>query len=465
MANLLESYKNRIRVAEKYSANKGMGQLSQQKKVLLAKVLHNTDKFLAEAFTGTTATQMSDMGSYKKFALNITNLAVPTLVAPEICMTSAMSSVSGYITYLKFTAGTTKGSVDDGDVFSDIHGLGTLDEGRINYTSASVVEAFTGDGSETQFGPLGFTQGAVLASVTVDGVAVTIDAAGTASPAAGHAALQTSGKVKFGTAPVDKKAVRIAYTYDNTSIEQTTLPVYNVERASIALVAKARRIAIRYSALAAFVSKQDYGEDIEALLPAQAVGELNYEIDSEIVTLMDAAAKAAVPSMVWNIQRPQYISKADHYEGFAEVIEAGKMVIYDRTKRFVPNFMVASSTVLRVLPFMKGWTPSGVSAMNGPFVAGTLDGIKVVISPALAEGRFFLGVNENDLRAAACGFFPYMAVVPTQLLEFADGSRTQGFATMYDAKILNDMLLVAGQITNDATYPPVSPDADTLYLG
>lgn len=55
-------------------------------------------------------------------------------------------------------------------------------------------------------------------------------------------------------------------------------------------------------------------------------------------------------------------------------------------------------------------------------------------------------------------------VVPTQLLEFADGSRTQGFATMYDAKILNDMLLVAGQITNDATYPPVSPDADKLYL-
>ena len=44
MANLLESYKNRIRVAEKYSANKGMGQLSQQKKVLLAKVLHNTDR-------------------------------------------------------------------------------------------------------------------------------------------------------------------------------------------------------------------------------------------------------------------------------------------------------------------------------------------------------------------------------------------------------------------------------------
>ena len=66
------------------------------KKVLLAKVLANTDKFLTEAFQNTTATQMSDMGDYKKFALNITNLSVPTLIAPEICMTSAMSSMSGY---------------------------------------------------------------------------------------------------------------------------------------------------------------------------------------------------------------------------------------------------------------------------------------------------------------------------------------------------------------------------------
>ena len=70
MANLLESYKNRIRVAESYSQRKGMGAMSQQKKVLLAKVLANTDKFLTEAFQNTAATQMTNMGDYKKFALN-----------------------------------------------------------------------------------------------------------------------------------------------------------------------------------------------------------------------------------------------------------------------------------------------------------------------------------------------------------------------------------------------------------
>lgn len=336
-----------------------------------------------------------------------------------------------------------------------------MDEGRINYTSGSVVETFTGDGSTKEFGPLGFLQGAKLVKVLVDGVEQTI----VADAASGtEVSLTTAGKIKLATAPASTKEIRVAYSYDNTSIAQETLPVYNAERKAIPLIAKARRIAIRYSQMAAFISKQDYGEDIEAMLPAQAVGELNYQIDSEIVQMMDEAASAAVPSMVWNINRPQYISKADHFEGFAEVLEAGKQIIYDRTKRFVPNFIVASSMILRVLPFMKGWKPSGVTAMNGPFVAGTLDNVKVIVSPALAEGRFFMGVNENDLRAAAAGFFPYMQVVPTQLLGFADGSMTQGFSTLYDAKVLNESLLVAGQITNDTTYPPVAPDEDKVYL-
>ena len=40
-----------------------------------------------------------------------------------------------------------------------------------------------------------------------------------------------------------------------------------------------------------------------------------------------------------------------------------------------------------------------------------------------------------------------MAVVPTQLLGYADGGMSQGFSTMYDLKMLNKDLLVAGRIT------------------
>ncbi len=42
-----------------------------------------------------------------------------------------------------------------------------------------------------------------------------------------------------------------------------------------------------------------------------------------------------------------------------------------------------------------------------------------------------------------------MAVVPTQLLGFADGGMSQGWSTMYDLKVLNKDLIVAGKIINE----------------
>ena len=50
--------------------------------------------------------------------------------------------------------------------------------------------------------------------------------------------------------------------------------------------------------------------------------------------------------------------------------------------------------------------------------------------------------------SSAAVFAPYMAVIPTQLLGMADGSMSQGFSTMYDLKILNKDLLVAGKIVD-----------------
>lgn len=38
-------------------------------------------------------------------------------------------------------------------------------------------------------------------------------------------------------------------------------------------------------------------------------------------------------------------------------------------------------------------------------------------------------------------------IVPTQLLGHADGGMSQGFSTLYDLRILNKELLVAGRIS------------------
>ena len=56
---------------------------------------------------------------------------------------------------------------------------------------------------------------------------------------------------------------------------------------------------------------------------------------------------------------------------------------------------------------------------------------------------------------SAAIYAPYMALVPTMALEYADGANSRGFSTMYDAKLLNPRLLVPGQIVD------VAPEADS----
>ena len=48
--------------------------------------------------------------------------------------------------------------------------------------------------------------------------------------------------------------------------------------------------------------------------------------------------------------------------------------------------------------------------------------------------------------SSAAVYAPYMAIVPTQLLGYADGSLSQGFSTLYGLEILNKNLLVKGKV-------------------
>ena len=48
-----------------------------------------------------------------------------------------MTSMAGYVNYIKYTAGSNKGATAQGDVLNSPFGLGKVDP---NYTSASVIE-------------------------------------------------------------------------------------------------------------------------------------------------------------------------------------------------------------------------------------------------------------------------------------------------------------------------------------
>ena len=90
------------------------------------------------------------------------------------------------------------------------------------------------------------------------------------------------------------------------------------------------------------------------------------EIDTEITNLLVENA-AEAPELVFNKALPIGNSKAEHYEGFAEIVELAKREIYDRTRRFMPNYMLIASDVLPILTFIKGFKAAPVDKVNGPY--------------------------------------------------------------------------------------------------
>lgn len=489
MANLLESYKNRIALAESlYSKEHNGEKLSNQKKLATAICLRNVDGLLNEAFNNSVGTQRADLGMYKKFSINLTNVVVPNLIAFDLVLVHPMTSISGYINYLEYTLGSNKGASKQGDVINSPFGLGTTRDGEpvkfdYKYTSAQVEDAGVAGGTaQTEF-KLAWTPviaGTVMFSGTVGGAVVNyVDggdgkiyelASGTAvsrmvNPdgsvtVALPAGATEKGTIVYGdtrgaeakitlTTGVDaNKAYTVKYAYNNVVIPQNDIPTINVEMKSMALIAKARRIAVYYSQIAAYQAKTDYGFDLGDQLTEKAMGELSYEIDTEVTQLLIDNA-AAVDVLKFNKAVPVGISKAEHYEGFTETIAAARQVIYDRTKRFAPNYMLIASDVLNMFGFLKGWSAAPAKQINGPYFAGTLEGLKVFVTPNINPGTFVIGVNGNDMMTSAAVYAPYMPIVPTQLLGFADGAMSQGFSTMYDLKILNANLLVKGTVVND----------------
>ena len=173
--------------------------------------------------------------------------------------------------------------------------------------------------------------------------------------------------------------------------------------------------------------------------------------------MLREAAGDPLKELTWSKVPRLGISKFEQYNEFLEIVEIARAIIYKRTQKFQPNYMVVAPDVLPVLKFVNGFSGHRVNKMNGPYKAGTLDSLDVYVHPKMADGEFFVGLNGNDMMSSAGVYAPYMAIVPTQLLGTPDGGLAQGFSTWYAKAILNADLLVAGKITEE------KPETDGTY--
>jgi hypothetical protein len=386
------------------------------------------------------------MGAWKKFCLNLTNIAVPSLIANDLVIVHPMTSYSGSVAYLEYVSLTDKGDVKVGDMFNSVFGHGEMTASRMNFTAPIAVETVTAEEAAGTFTPAATALAGGFKYVEGD----------VEKTAAYRITKKATGKVVYADAVTgveagDKVAYKVNDGEGNDRFQMDHVPAKEIPAIGprmkhIPLVAEPRRIAVRYDQITAFQAKTDYGFSLDKQIAEQACGELAYEIDTEIVAMLKEGAGQALTELTWSKTLPVGVSKFEHYNGFLEVVEMAKAVIYNRTKKFHPNYMVIASDILPVLRFINGFTAVKNAKMNGPYKVGELDGLNVYVSPLMEEGEWFMGLNGNDMMSSAGCYAPYMAIVPTQLLGTPDGSMAQGFSTWYAKALLNKSLLVAGKI-------------------
>jgi hypothetical protein len=433
--NLLETYSRQLKVAEAYVAKNFDGKaVSANTQLTTAVLLDNANRFLTESMSldnSINPVTRGDLGAWKKFCLNLTNIAVPSLIANDLVIVHPMTSFSGSVAYLEYVAKDTKGGVNEGDVLNSVFGFGANDEARINYTSQIVVEEGTTASMDVVENGLTY--------IAEDGVDV---------KAATYKSIMEDGSVVYGATPAEgaKKIAYVAKQWQMSTIPADRIPTIGPRMKRIPLVAEPRRIAVRYDQITAFQAKTDYGFSLDKQIAEQACGELAFEIDTEIVDMLYKAAFENTEKLTWSKTLPVGVSKFEHYNGFLEVVEEAKMIIYNRTRKFHPNYMVVAADVMPVLKFVNGFSAVKNAKMNGPYKVGEIDGMDVYVSPLLRSGDFFLGLNGSDMMSSAGVYAPYMAIVPTALLSTPDGGMAQGFSTWYAKALLNKSLLVAGHI-------------------
>lgn len=351
-----------------------------------------------------------------------------------------MASFTGYLTYLQFSLANVGTDKEGGIIMNESpFTYAPMSEKRERYTSDRIVEAITDTSAAMALAWSPVVTGAFDDNGTAKDVKI-IAADGTVT----YANLDSDGKVPAASLVANGK---VAYMYDNIVIPQEKLPSIKAEMKGITLEARARRIAVTYSQIAAFQAKQDYGIDFEATINKQAQSELQYQIDGEAIYMIQNAwdeadaARGTSELVTWVDANPDTISYSMRAEGFARAIEDAKMKVFVRTQKLTPTWMLVSPDIMPVLTFVPGFKGNSNAIAAGAYIAGDINGLKVICSPAVAYGSAYLGVLGSDGITATGVFAPYMPLVPTQLLGFADGTMTQGFSTLYDMKILNNLLV------------------------
>lgn len=423
----LKLHESRIAAAAKARQDRGLT-TSFERKLATAQCLENTRRQIKvmESVSAGSATQPANIGQYKRYAMDMVASLIPNLIASDLVSVQAIDNRVGMINILQYVYGTDKGGAKEGQVFSSPLAYQGMDQ---EYTSSSVTVTVTeGD----------LNEGVYTAEWTPVKHAYNMTKGSAIEPV-----VAADGTTTFAGLTAGDK---ILYVYDNESVPVKS-PTMKLDVKSIPVTTQSRKLTAIWAFDAQYELMKEYGQDMQKMLAAQAVAEIQQEIDNEITTDLYRIANAG-PEIVWSRTQPTGISQIDHYDSFYAKIVEGSNRIFGATRRAHANWMVCGLGVASVLQVMRNFDGAEDMTAVGPHFIGTLGGtIKCYVNPWYGENEFVLGYKGPNLMDAGYVYAPYMPILTTGMVTLADDfAAREGWATMYGKKAINPRLYLKGRV-------------------
>ena len=263
-----------------------------ERKLATAICLENTRRQIKvmESING-TATQPANVGQYKRFAMDMVAALIPNLVAPDLVSVQALDNRVGMINVLQQVYGSNKGSVKAGDVYSSPLAYQGMDK---DYSSAQITSEVVDESANSY----------TLQWTPVKPTTVHVYRAGEEQRGF---TFKEDGTHSAGTLQAGDV---ISYMYDNESVPVQS-PVIGLDIKSLPVTTQSRKLTAIWSFDAQYELMKEYGQDMPKILAAQAVSEMQQEIDNEITSDLYRIANAG-PELVWSRRQPTGVSQIDH---------------------------------------------------------------------------------------------------------------------------------------------------------
>lgn len=439
-----EQMKSKIRAAEMLHRR----QFSQEVKNTSAVILKNTVSVL-ESYEGigsnSAVAQMNPVGSYKNFIIKVASLGIPALDVFDWVHVESMATANSQVLFTRYSRMSNKGQSKQGDVVSDPFGIYYRDvngerENAVdpNYSSELVVEEATFASKKATLKWLPVRE---VVSVVAGGATLVKDTDYTIDLATGVITLTG-----------DATSAVVTYRWDNKHLPAEDLPTFGAKVEAIPLVAKPHKLRIVFDALDNLIYKNDYNIDISKELPKKAVEDFMFSIATKVSNEIVAKAPTSQYTMPFSLAAPDgWI--AQHFAAFGLVLNAAAAAITKVTNIYAGNRCFIGSALVPVVMGTPGFKAADTEGKLGTQLIGSIGNLKIYYKPDMDSYTYvvFSKGQGSELSVGVLGI--YLAalpasIIPTQLLEFADGMNSQGFYSLYDYVHINPMLSVKGVVTH-----------------